>query len=273
MIDTSKEFARPDPRLRWTRRFVVLDARTPREIAAEVVRARGYEFAVFVMLVPMSAPLFYAVRLDELTHLRQLRLRASDASVVAESRSAVGVPEPEVADNRLPPWKLRVVARSAEDEATVIAVGEWLRATYGQLGTRGSGGPDVRGTDTDRIRSGGAASEDSLVRHPSLVPSGAATPGSAIYINVDLLPHPDVSTTGGVVRINGLPADWTSVDVRALLSSPYLTFQGGRTSGIVRVYRSGESEPCALRALVNEVPAGTTSIRVDAYFLHDDRQR
>ncbi len=238
----------PPPTPMWSRRFLVLDAGLSPARIRSTADVHDVDFVLIVEHRDAMDTRYFALRPMELLGVGPLPLDAA--------RQAVPVVMGHEAGDAAPAADARCVLL-ASDGATILAVGPLA--------------PHERGTGGGGRVWRGAAAGETMRRRPVIVPSGPARAEATLYVNVDLLGERALGVADGTIEIDGLPPDWEWVDVDVLLASPSLTFPSGRAGGTVRVHRSGESEPCALRAIVGAIPADARTITLHAHFAYAGR--
>lgn len=108
------------------------------------------------------------------------------------------------------------------------------------------------------------------VRHPALSVDRELQPGRAITLTVDLLRTPDDAETRSTgVRLAGLPADWTAMDVDVEVACNDIEF--GTTTGRVVVQRNAASIPAAFTGVVRAGLAPGAAVHVIAVFTFGGR--
>ncbi|MEO7244806.1 MAG: CHAT domain-containing protein, partial [Rubrivivax sp.] len=109
------------------------------------------------------------------------------------------------------------------------------------------------------------------LRFPSIEAAGALTPGAAVAFIVDLR-REEVESTFGGVALPTQPADWTSLALDVLLTSPQVEFDaGGAGAGVgagrLTVHRNADSTPARIRGRLRADLARGAEIEVKARFV------
>jgi hypothetical protein len=262
--------ASPEPQqIEWSRSFTVVDATDVPAVRAAIDQAA----ARYVVLRRPPGHL-YAFRPSEVPQewleLETLSPGPLDAHASSEVRFGNelegALPPPAAA----PPGERAVWV---SDRGEPLAIGAEARR---HLGMERSPAPEtvaVRGApsrEAPRTAPVARPGSTSVTRHPSIDLAGEVRPKATVELTVDLLLQRDdeTETTGLTLHV---PADWTELPVRVLLSAPDLVFAPDTNEGVVTIRSGQRSIPWKTRAQVADDLGGREKLIVRAAFTFDGR--
>ena len=108
----------------------------------------------------------------------------------------------------------------------------------------------------------------SITRYPDVRPISEAAPGAEFSFSVDLTVADPGS--GGALSIDGVPSDWSSLQVEAEVVSNALVFEEGESLKTVTIHADGSSAPAKFKALLRPVP-GASSFEIRVLFSFNSR--
>lgn len=142
-----------------------------------------------------------------------------------------------------------------------------------------AGGSELRSAEGTQAKSPLLANEaptsvqdegQTITRHPSVEPVGAAHAGQMLALTVNLtMAEVGAATESAGVTLSGLSADWTELPIKVRLLCSEMTFGAGADTGEVKVKRNADSTPAAFVGTVN--PGASGELTVVATFEYGGR--
>ncbi|MFY0564456.1 lipase/acyltransferase domain-containing protein [Archangium lansingense] len=100
-----------------------------------------------------------------------------------------------------------------------------------------------------------------IVRHPSLKPLGAARPGQLLGLSVDLLlKNLDADTESAGLTLSKLAPDWKELPIKVRLLCSEMAFEPDSDTGVVMVRRNKKSIAAMLSGTVNPNASGELTV-------------
>lgn len=114
--------------------------------------------------------------------------------------------------------------------------------------------------------------DESVMRHPSIIPHTDARPGEPFSFEVDLPIAPAPDTDGPAVELKDLPAGWSDIRVGVVVVCDEIEFKGDAgPKGYVTVFRTGASNPARFDAWVKPDVAPGSSFLLRVLFNQENR--